>query len=371
MLYRFLPQYRIAFYEQLRTALRENNVELVLVYGNGSDKDRAKGDLVELPWAEFVPNKIIRVMGRELYWQPVTKHFKGADLLIVEQASKLLVNYYAFLRQIMRRPKIAFWGHGRNFQATSKNRLAEWIKRQFSRRVHWWFAYNDMSVEIVKGLGFPADRICNVQNAIDTTELRQIAEQMLPEKRSELCRELGIHGNNVGIFCGSMYPEKRVDFLLEAAHKIKERIPDFELLLVGSGETRDVAEAAATEHEWIHFLGPKFDEEKARLLAISKVYLMPGAVGLSVLDAFATGTPLFTTDVTTHGPEIDYLEHGINGMISRDNLESYVADIVHYLSDQSAYTRMRENAWSAANRYSMETMVENFKNGIVAALADV
>ena len=42
--------------------------------------------------------------------------------------------------------------------------------------------------------------------------------------------------------------------------------------------------------------------------------LLPGAVGLGVLDSFAFDVPLVTVDLPYHGPEIDYVRDGENGV---------------------------------------------------------
>jgi glycosyltransferase involved in cell wall biosynthesis len=45
------------------------------------------------------------------------------------------------------------------------------------------------------------------------------------------------------------------------------------------------------------------------------VYCLPGAIGLSIVDAFYCGLPVVTENVV-HGPEIMYLKDGVNGFIT-------------------------------------------------------
>ena len=40
--------------------------------------------------------------------------------------------------------------------------------------MNWWFAYTETIAGYLKGRGFPAERITNVQNATDSNELRQL-----------------------------------------------------------------------------------------------------------------------------------------------------------------------------------------------------
>jgi hypothetical protein len=206
IIYKNLPQWRRDFFNGLREALAVQGIELRLLYGQPGRRDALKNDTIELDWATKVPSKIWEFGRFELYWQPVLPFLKDADLVIVEQASKLLVNYVLLLQNALSVRKLAFWGHGKNMQATSANRLAEWVKRLVSTRVHWWFAYNEMSTRIVREMGFPAERITSVQNAIDTQSLTRARQALSEAEIAKVRAELGLRGNNIGIYAGGLYP---------------------------------------------------------------------------------------------------------------------------------------------------------------------
>ena len=61
---------------------------------------------------------------------------------------------------------------------------------------------------------------------------------------------------------------------------------------------------------------------------MAAMQFMPGAVGLGILDSFALQTPMVTTTQNFHGPEIEYLENGKNGIITEDNIETYTNAII-------------------------------------------
>ena len=368
LLYRFLPQYRVAFYEGLRQRLRDEGVDLQLVYGDGDRDDRAKGDLVSIPWATPAKNRIVGIGTTKMYWQPVLRHVRGADLVIVEQASRLLVNYLLLAGQRLGGAKVAFWGHGRNFQAMAGHGVAEWIKRIVSTRAHWWFAYTARSAEIVGDLGFPSSRITVVENAIDTRALGRAVAAARGGEALDRLRALGLHGAALGIYVGGLYEEKRLPFLFEAAELVRRRLPGFELVVAGDGPDRATVERAVAAHPWMRYVGPTFGHDKAVLLAASKVLLMPGAVGLAVLDAFAAGLPLATTDVPFHGPEIEYLEPGTNGVLTPHRPEAYANAVADVLEDEVLGARLRHGALAAAGRYTIENMVDRFAVGVLDAL---
>jgi glycosyltransferase involved in cell wall biosynthesis len=244
------------------------------------------------------------------------------------------------------------------------------VKRFASRRAHWFFAYNDMGARVVAEIGFPRERTTIVQNAIDTRALRCRLAVTSADELAGLRTSLGLRGSNVAIYAGAMYADKRLDFLVAAAEEARRLLPDFELLMIGSGPDAHVARAAAERHPWIKYLGPTFGDGKVPLFMLSKAMLLPGVVGLAVLDAFALETPLVTVALPSHGPEIDYLEPGVNGVMLRQGATAaeYAGEVVRLLEDDAGREQLREGCRRAAARYTMEAMVERFADGVIAAL---
>jgi len=370
IIYKTLPRYRRDFFNALREALAKQNIELRLLYGQPSRRDALKNDTTDLDWAIKIPSAIGEFGRFELYWQPVLPYLKDADLVIVEQASKLLVNYVLLLQNALGIRKLAFWGHGKNMQTTSANPLAEWVKRLVSTHVHWWFAYNEMSARIVREMGFPAERITSVQNAIDTKSLARARAALTDADIAKVRAELGLEGNNIGIYAGGLYPEKRIPFLLESLRLIRAQIPDFEMIFIGGGVDAYLVEQAARQHPWIHAVGPKFDNEKVPYYAISKLFLMPGLVGLGILDTFALETPLFTIDAPLHSPEIEYLESGINGIMLPPNTTTndYAKTVASFLINESKRQKLVEGCRKSRTIYGVENMVAHFMSGVLLAL---
>jgi glycosyltransferase involved in cell wall biosynthesis len=306
--------------------------------------------------------------GLEVCWQPYGPYVRDADLIVVEQANRLLLNYWLIAkRSFVRRQKIAFWGHGRDLQTQAKSIRNGW-KRFFVNRVDWWFAYSEeVKQEIVK-CAFPAEKITNVQNSTDTDRLRSLKDEITSDQLDALRRGLGLGEGPIGIYCGRIYKDKRIDFLLDACSGIKKRIPEFELIVIGSGPETTKILAAARKAHWIHYVGPKFEEEKIPYFLLSNVCLMPGAVGLAIIDCFALEVPLVTTTFAYHGPEVGYLKHGVNGLMTGDDVESYVTGVSEILLNGGGLARLKIGCREAASVYTLKAMVENFGNGVAACL---
>jgi glycosyltransferase involved in cell wall biosynthesis len=331
----------------------------------------ARGDLVSLPWATDVKCRLWKIGGLELRYQHALLKGLSKDLVILQQENRLLVNYLFQLLAPFLRLKTAFFGHGRNFQAKSREGASERFKRFWTNKVSWWFAYTRSAASIVAEAGFPPEKITVFNNAIDTSAIKRERSQITAHEQSAARAELFGGSSNVGVYVGGLYPLKRIEFLIAAAEHVRAKVPDFHLLVIGGGEDVGIVEAAAARHAWVHYVGPKFGREKSLLVSLGKVLLMPGAVGLAILDSFAYGVPMVTADVLGHGPEIDYLVDGSNGVMVKESQDpkAYAAAVVRVLKDETYRERLRAGGAEALSAYSIEAMAATFADGVTKALA--
>lgn len=365
-----LPHYRGPFFERLRLQLAHDGIELRLLYGQAIGADASRRDTIDLSWAEPFVNRVVKVGKRQLLWQPVLRYVEPGDLVIVEQATKLLVNNVLFAQHAAGMIRMAYWGHGQNLDLGNRSRPGERVKALTSRHVHWWFVYTNSGAAVVAQLGFPADCITVVQNAIDTTLLRRAQKNIHQSELQQIKDTLGIRGSNIAIFCGGLYPEKRLDILVQAADIIRRQVPDFELIVVGAGPASDFIAAAALTRTWIHPLGPVLGPAVAPFFSLAKLLLIPGWTGLSIVDSFVFETALVTIQ-GSQPPEIEYLEDGVNGRAlpcSTTPIE-YAAEVSRLLLDEAARTHLSAGCRAAASIYTIERMVENFALGVREALS--
>jgi glycosyltransferase involved in cell wall biosynthesis len=362
--YRFLPQYRADFYNKLHDELAKEGVELSLIYGKSIDGNSLKKDEIDLPWATYVQHKIFKIAGIDFIWQPYLKYAKGMDLVIVEQANKLIINYLLIFYRYFSKFKLAQWGHGRNMQINDKS-FANSFKRRLITACDWWFPYTEGVKQYIIDNGFDGDKITVVQNAIDTVGLSKEYDAINESEVTALKQTLSIDSDNIGLYCGGIYAEKRVEFLIEACDNIRLQVPDFNMVIIGSGTDAFKFKEAQNTRAWLHYLGSKFGAARVPYFKMSSVFLMPGLVGLAILDCFATKTPMITTTYPFHSPEIEYLSNNENGIITANNMESYVAGVVSVLMDKTKLQRLVNGCEKARTIYNNENMVNNFKNGIL------
>jgi L-malate glycosyltransferase len=375
ILQRRLVQYREGLFDRLRQECDEAGIELRVVYGQPSARDATRNDAGSLPWADVVRSRWMTVAGIELLWQPCPRPARQADLVVLTQEIKILSNYPFHLTRLLarrqhERRRVAYWGHGRNLQSPRPNGLRERWKRLFTTRVDWWFAYTGHTRDILVRQGFPPERITVLDNAIDNeafrADLLAVDDDTLAECRSQISLA---PGSPLGLYCGALYEDKRVDLLAAVAERIHAADPSFRLVVIGDGPARAELEQLLTGKPWAHCVGARTGLEKAAWFRLAAVLLSPGAVGLHVLDSFASGVPLFTTVNALHGPEIDYLDHGRNGFVVSDDPDIQARAVLDLLTDPARRAAVAEAARLDAGRYTLDNMTANFVSGIQAALA--
>lgn len=390
ILQRRLVRYRVGMFERLRAECEAVGIDLRVVYGQASPNDAKRNDDGHLEWGDEVSSRWFSLRGLEFLWQSCPMEARRCDLLILTQESKILSNYpFLFTRRLafgwrglaplrgrghgrQRRPmrrQLGYWGHGRNLQSTNPDGLRERWKLLLLTKVDWWFAYNREGKRMLTDLGYPASRTTSLENAIDNeafaADLAAITDEQLDELRAEI--DLAAEAP-LGLYCGALYADKRIDLLVDIATRLHDADRSFRLVVVGDGPVRADLEELLANKSWARCVGTQYGLDKAAWFRLATVQISPGAVGLHILDSFASGVPLFTTDNARHGPEIDYIDHGRNGFILEDDPDVQANAILDLLNDPPRRRAVTEAGLVDAEHYTVDNMVTNFVNGIVECL---
>lgn len=358
-----MKHYRLPFFTKLHAALLQDGIELAVAYSAQNQKQATRGDSAELP-----PEIGRKVRG---YWfadrflyQSLWKEVFSADLVIVGNENKYLINPLLLLLSALRLKTVAFWGLGPNMHP-DRTAFSEWIKEKMVTSVDWWFAYTETIADYLRQHGMPADRITNVQNATDTVNLRNQLSEIQADEAAGAKRALTGHDSGqIGIYCGFLGEIKAIPMLIEAARLVRQRCPDFHLVIVGNGPDRKWLEQAISQDRWIHYMGSQFGRESAMLYKIADVFLLAGTAGLAIVDSFAAGLPLIATHLPTHPPEISYLRDGENGRLTAHNAAAFADAVVEVLATPELMASLRRGAERAGSQYTIEAMVENYRVGI-------
>ena len=181
-----------------------------------------------------------------------------------------------------------------------------------------------------------------------------------PDKKDEVLRSYDIRTPKNIVCMGRFQKRKRID-QLAAALRLMNR-PDVGLILVGPDTERVLDEIEGTN---IYKLGPIYGDRRFDLLSAADVYCLPGAVGLSIVDAFHCGLP-FVTEDGDESAEIAYLKHGENGFIvPRGDVRELARSLQLLLDDDELRARFSE---AARKEVAVNATIERLCEGFVKAL---
>lgn len=365
-----LLHYRVKLFENLRVMLSESGIDFRLVHGQATADELKKNDTGTIGWADEVVNRYLRILGRDVLWQPFPRFHADASLIVLMQENRLISNYPFLFSPRDSGRRIAYWGHGRNLQSESPRGLRERWKASMVSKVDWWFAYTDLTKGILESDGFPADRISVLNNAIDNESFQRDLASVSDAEIANLRASFGVGtAGAIGIFCGSLYPIKKIGYMIAAADRIRAERSDFSLVVIGDGPSAEEIKAAASRRPWLHWVGVKHGRDKAAYFRMADVVFNPGAVGLHVLDALCSSTPMITTRAAQHGPEIAYLRNGHNGIVVDGESEDYALAVLSLLRDRRRLDEFKRSAGQDAALYTLDNMAERFSAGVMRCLS--
>ncbi|HEV7278863.1 MAG TPA: glycosyltransferase [Pirellulaceae bacterium] len=150
---------------------------------------------------------------------------------------------------------------------------------------------------LIDGEGFPQSKVFVIPNGVDVDRFRP-----RPEARTRMRKELGFDDGAlvVGVVA-ALRPEKHLTMFLEAAGRVSQRVDRARFAIVGDGPERAELERKATElgiADRVRFLGSRSDiHEILPAFDLFSLTSKNEANPISILEAFACGTPVAAPDV--------------------------------------------------------------------------
>ena len=363
-----VKHYRLPFYMKLYEVLQRHDINLRVAYSNPVPSKGGEDDTRNLPQHCGFKVDGYWLWPERLVYQPLLRPYLRSDLVIADEGNRYVLNHVLMALSLIGVQRVAFWGLAEN-RRHDRLPVSEWYRAATLNWATHWFAYTRRTAAYLESQGVPSSKITIVYNSVDTREITECVRGVTPREKVNLRLRLGIPANaTIGIFSGTLQQDKCIPFLIKSSHLIKAQMPSFHLIIVGTGREREAIDHLVECVPWIHVLGARFGREKAELLAIADAFLIPGRVGLAILDAFAAGIPIVTTRLETHGPEIEYLERNVNGVMSQHDPIAYADTVSSLLCERGSLDRLRAGAIASCDKYSIDNMVANFAEGIKICL---
>lgn len=236
-----------------------------------------------------------------------------------------------------------------------------WLRKRLAALADAMLVYTDRGADRLRGIGVPAERIFVSGNTLDTSRLIGIAESIRACGRKPATPETGNRFTLISV--GRLYPEKRVDLVLETARELARRRHGADFIVVGDGRQRDELEALARDLPNVRFTGAEYDLHRlGRLFESADVLFVPTYVGLVVVHAFCHSLPILTSGQGhTDTPEFDYIENGKNGVLAESlSAQAFADEIERLMADPKLVHRLGQAALATARSLGMDRMVTQF-----------
>ncbi len=157
------------------------------------------------------------------------------------------------------------------------------------------------------------------------------------------------HKEKIICYLGRISTEKSLDTLSKAYVKLKDKLTNARLLIIGGGSEKKVAELQ--QINGVKVTG--FVSDVVPYLQAADVFVMPSlteTTSLATLEAMACGLPVIVTKV---GFMKEYIKKDYNGMFfPRNNVTNLSLKIMHLLMDKRKRAELGENA--------RETVIRDF-----------
>lgn len=166
------------------------------------------------------------------------------------------------------------------------------------------------------------------------------------------------------VYVGRIKKYKQVELVIDVLPKLKEKYPDIELHIGGTGDHYDelikYAQAKGVS-DCVNFLGFLTEEEKAELLGRAWVFVtmaMKEGWGITVIEANAMNTPVVGSDV----PGLrDSIKNGETGyLVEIGNEEELIGRISELFDDKEKLNEFSNHAKSWSLEFSWQASAEHF-----------
>ena len=215
-----------------------------------------------------------------------------------------------------------------------------------------------LRLQLYRDNGYALDHMTSVRTGIDLARFR-------PMDRASARAQLGLDDlPTVGILA-TLRDWKGHRHLLEAMAQLRERFPDWRLLIVGDGPERARLEAATVEmglQSIVRFAGNQRDV--TTWLSACDVFALPsyGSEGVpqGIMQAMACGLPVVATPV---GAVAEAVHDGVTGlMTSPCNPTALAATLAKLLADSDLRKRMGEAGRIFAHEnFGIDIMVDRMQ----------
>ncbi len=367
-----VPSYKLTMFQNIN-ALK--NIDLTLFAGDRGPSTLAKGS--PITGVKHIPlrNKLLQIGPFSIIWQKNIQKLLAPtqfDVIILPEGILYISNYILILRCLINRIPFGFYSHGYNHQRreTWLSRPLETLRKIVHRLASIIIVYSDEGAKhLIENSHISPQKVFIAPNTLNTKEILDRVSQVSKKKINETRKSIGLTNDGLLLaYIGRIEPIKNPNWVLDSVQKLLREGFSVHAIFIGTGSQLPALKKQIAEHpslltNAVTFVGNLPIDEVDQYLACSDICVMPGMTGLAVVHAFAAGKPYITIESPHHSPEIFYLQHGVNGLISGPSQEEFFQAIKTLILNPKLRRQLGKNAFhDAKNKLSMGKQIKGFQD---------
>jgi len=335
------PHYRVPVYNYLSAYLEKRDYSLIV-----TSERTQKGNTHRIEFDQReVSQNFLKLTSLVLELDP--------DIIIYWVNLKYLFLFPMLVFTKLLRKKIVYWGHGTDLSGKGAMELKNLAYSLEFLICDSLILYAEHLKLNIKDCFYPKTFIANNTLNFNNYQCQRSSRQACLAKYNIATKK--------NIICmGRMQKRKRLDHLFKA-FKLLDRT-DVGLIFVGP-DNEGVLENMSGPN--IYKIKPIYGDERLDMLSAADIFCLPGAIGLSIVDAFYCGLPI-VTEAGDASPEIMYLKNGINGFIvPRGDIHQLTEKIRLLLDDDALRTTFSQTAKKEISTNGhMDVMCKGFSDAL-------
>lgn len=266
--------------------------------------------------------------------------------------------------------RFVLWGHGvhRKNGFNPKNSLSDKVKLIYMKMADAVILYSESAKYVIKDY-LNENKLFVAKNTLDTQTLTTIKHKLNEIGKSRIKYNLSLPCDHYLIYIGRLLTEKNPEILLDTVIRLRTKInKSIGVIYIGGGPELEKLKLRVVDDEIsnIVFLGAVHDPEiTGKYLYISDLMVMPGYLGLSVIQSLCFNTPVAslmkTKDGPFHSPEVENVINQKTGYLGK-NITDLYDWIENFFLDRSLREQINTYIEQLQEEISLNKMIHGFHN---------
>ena len=198
-----------------------------------------------------------------------------------------------------------------------------------------------------------AEKLVTIPNMLDASKIQKQATTFVPYDRNHILHIVSV---------GGLVPEKHFQNAISAAKTLKAEKIAFQWHLLGDGMLHDMLLRYANEEDVADcFIFEGNQPNPYPYIKNADLFVHPSYVesqGIVILEAMALGIPCVVTK--SRGP-CEFIEDGVNGLLTEQSPESLAEKVLEILQDQGLYQEIKKNT-HCPEQFMPEAVMKKVEN---------